>query len=245
MSLDYVKDEPAAADEGYGPPVVAVPFPLYTAILIACIAAVSIAQLVFGLSGSIDAAGFNKPLFLHEHEYWRLLTGAALHGGVLHVVMNGYALYMFGRLIEMLSNRAHLAIVFLLAAIGGSFLSLVFLPNGTSVGASGGIVGLLGYVAVYAFRRRDFISPEFRRSLVFNIGFIFVYGLLLYNVIDNFGHLGGLITGAIYALLQVPSDPYTDPRQVGPVVRWLGVLSLAVFILTSVLSIIVIANYRY
>ena len=55
----------------------------------------------------------------------------------------------------MLSNRAHLAIVFLLSAIGGGILSLVSQPDGISVGASGGIVGLIGYLAVYAFRRRQ------------------------------------------------------------------------------------------
>ncbi|MEP7211937.1 MAG: rhomboid family intramembrane serine protease [Acidobacteriota bacterium] len=242
MSLEYQNDEQKAPDEMAG--AATMPFPLYTAILIACIAIVSIAQLTFGLNESIDAAGFNKPLFRDHHEYWRLLTGAALHGGVLHVALNGYALYMFGKLIEMLSNRAHLAIVFLLAAIGGSLLSLVFMPNGVSVGASGGIVGLLGYMAIYAFRRRDFISPEFRRSLVFNIGFIFLYGVLLYNVIDNFGHLGGLITGGVYGLIQIPSDPYTDPRNAAPVTRILGVAALAIFIATSVLSILLIVSYR-
>jgi len=242
MSLDYVKDEPEAEDQMAGAATMG--FPLYTAILIGCIAIVSIAQLSFGLNASIEAAGFDKPLFRVNHEYWRLLTGAALHGGVLHVVMNGYALYMFGRLIEMLSNRAHLAIVFLLAAVGGSILSLIFMPDGVSVGASGGIVGLLGYMAVYAFRRRDFISPEFRRSLVFNIGFIFLYGIALYEVIDNFGHLGGLITGGIYGLIQIPSDPYTDPRNAAPVTRVLGVASLAIFIATSILSVLLIANYR-
>lgn len=245
MSVDYIKDEPESPpeeDQLAGAAVMG--FPLYTAIIIACIAIVSIAQLTFGLNESIEAAGFNKPLFRDHHEYWRLLTGAALHGGILHVVLNSYALYMFGRLIETLSNRAHVAIVFLLAAIGGSILSLIFMPDGVSVGASGGIVGLLGYMAVYAFRRRDFISPEFRRSLVFNIGFIFLYGIMLYDVIDNFGHLGGLITGGVYGLVQIPSDPYTDPRTAAPATRFFGVASLAIFIATSILSVLLIVNYR-
>jgi rhomboid protease GluP len=242
MSTEPVNEEPEAAGQ-YGPPVTA-PFPMYTAVLIACIAVVSIAQLVFGLEASIEAAGFDKPAFREHHEYWRILTGAALHGGILHVVLNGYALYMFGKLIEMLSNRAHVAIVFLLAAIGGSILSLIFMPDGVSVGVSGGIVGLLGYMAVYAFRRRDFISAEFRRSLVFNIGFIFLYGVMLYNVIDNFGHLGGLITGVVYGLLQIPSDPYTDPRIAAPATRYLGFASLAVFIVTSILSVLLIVNHK-
>ena len=135
-----------------------------------------------------------------------------MHGGLLHVAMNGYAFYSFGRIFEMLSNRAHLAIVFLLSAVGGGLLSLVLAPDGISVGASGGIVGLIGYLAVYAFRRREFISPAFRKSLLINIGFILVYGLVLYQVIDNFGHIGGLITGAIMVYPDTTRTAYRSAR---------------------------------
>ena len=66
-----------------------------------------------GLNASILLAGFDKQAFLVNHEYWRMLTGAATHGSLLHVRMNRYAFYSFGRIFEMLTNRAHLAIVFL------------------------------------------------------------------------------------------------------------------------------------
>src|SRR5215216_6791095 len=102
--------------------------PIYTYILIASIAVVFFAQLLFGdaakdlfsLVGderSANAAGLVKWEVFKYHEYWRLLTGAAVHGGLIHVVMNCYAFLMFGRLCEMLSNRAHTAIVFLLASL--------------------------------------------------------------------------------------------------------------------------------
>src|SRR5262245_24203665 len=94
---------------------------LYTYIILGGIAAVFLAQMLFGdvfrgtsnsiIAGdnrSAFAAGFVKPFFTEYHQYWRILTGAAVHGGILHVVMNGYAFFLFGRLIEMLSNRAHL-----------------------------------------------------------------------------------------------------------------------------------------
>ena len=233
------------------------PTPTYTYILIGSIAAVFVAQLFFGdalstisisaLAGdnrSALAAGFVKPLFLEYHQYWRILTGAAVHGGLLHVVMNCYAFLMLGRVVEQLSNRAHLAIVFLLACVGGGLLSLYFLPDSISVGASGGIVGLLGYLTVYSFRRRKFISPEFRKNLVFNIGFLLVFGLVLFNVVDNYGHLGGLITGGVYGLLQIPSNEYVDPRKAGPVTRSLGVAAVGIFVATCLLSIVLIFDFR-
>ena len=153
-----------------------------------------------------------------------------MHGGLLHVAMNGYAFFSFGRIFEMLTNRAHLAIVFLLAALGGGILSLVLSPDGISVGASGGIVGLIGYLAVYAFRRREFISPAFRKNLLLNIGFILLYGLMLYQTIDNFGHIGGLITGAVYGFVQIPGDSFADPREAGRVSETLGLVAVGVYV---------------
>lgn len=241
MSLKYQVDEetPNEHREARREPV---PIPLYTIILLGAIAAVAITQFATDLDASIEIAGFVKPAFLHDHQYWRILTGATLHAGVLHVLMNGYAFYSFGRVFEMLANRAHLAIVFLLSALGGGLLSLYFLPNGISVGASGGIVGLIGYLAIYAFRRRQFISDQFRKGLLINIGFLLVFGLVLYQVIDNFGHLGGLITGGVYGLLQIPSDPTVDPRKAGPVVEAAGLVSLGIYIAACVFSILLIAK---
>src|ERR1043166_4527042 len=238
MSIKIQTEEDAAQDAGapqYKPPI-----PLYTVILIVAIAAVVLAQVVAGFDESIMAAGFVKPPFRADHEYWRILTGATTHGSILHVVMNCYAFYSFGRIFEMISNRAHLAIVFLLSAIGGGFLSLIFVPDGISVGASGGIVGLIGYLAVYAFRRREFISYEFRKSLLINIGFILVFGLVLYQVIDNFGHIGGLITGAVYGLLQIPSDPHVDPREASSFANLAGIACLGIYIATCGFSILLI-----
>ncbi len=220
-------------------PVVS-PLPYYTIILIAAIVAVMVVQIGTGLEGSIVAAGFDKPAFIKQNEYWRILTGATLHGSVLHVAMNCYAFYTFGKIFEMLSGRAHLAIVFLLSAIGGGILSLIFVPDGLSVGASGGVVGLVSYLAIYAFRRRQFISREFRKSLLINIGFILVFGLILFQQIDNFGHIGGLVTGAVYALLQIPSDQYTDPRISAPVTEVIGLVSLGIYIAACAFSILLI-----
>ncbi|HRI04026.1 MAG TPA: rhomboid family intramembrane serine protease [Pyrinomonadaceae bacterium] len=245
MSLKYTDNEAEENQDPHEQTVVAIsPFPLYTAILIGCIIAVFIVQFLTSKDPafvSVDRyssffAGFDKQAFLQNHEYWRILTGATVHSGVLHVGMNCYAFYSFGKLFEMLSNRAHLAIVFVLSAIGGGLLSLVFNPDIPSVGASGGIVGLLGYLAVYAFQRRQFISPEFRKSLLVNIGFILVFGLVLYQSIDNFGHIGGLLTGAVYGFLQIPTDEYADPRVVGGIAKTLGFAALGLYICTSFLT---------
>ncbi len=214
--------------------------PIYSYILIGCIILVSIAQLATNLDQSIDIAGFVKPDFLEKHQYWRIFTGAALHGGIIHLAFNSYALYSFGNLIEFLSNKAHLAIVFILAIVGGGLLSLVFSPFNASVGASGGVIGFLGYLAVYAYRRRKLLSPSFLKNLLINIVIIAAYGLLLAGNIDNFAHLGGLITGAIYGFIQVPIDLEKDPRSVSSFTNLIGIIALAFFALVSIFSILLI-----
>lgn len=243
MSLEY-REEPSTQTEPEILPELRIPVPYYTIILLVCMSAVFAAQLIIGVERSALIAGFAKPAFLYDHEYWRILTGAAVHGSVPHILMNGYALYSFGKLMEMLTNRAHLAIVFLLAAVGGGFLSLAFLPDGISVGASGGIVGLIGYMVVYAFRRRQFVSAEFRKSLLINIGFILIFGLVLYQIVDNYGHIGGLLTGIVYGLIQVPSDEYENPQTASQITKVAGVAALVIYTLTSVFAIFRLISVR-
>jgi rhomboid protease GluP len=253
MALEYrdESDRNEILDHREDPSAILHRVPYYTYILLACIGAVFLTQLLTShdpdviLIDRVSAyyAGFDKQAFL-KGDYWRLFTGTLIHSGFPHVLMNCYALYIFGRLIELLSNRAHVAIVFVLSALGGDLLSLVFNPEVTSVGASGGIVGFLSYLAVYAFKRRQFTSREFRKSLLINIGFLLIFGFVLYNVVDNYGHIGGLIVGGIYAFLQVPSDAYTDPREAKPVTRYFGTASMVLYVLTAILSVLLLVSNR-
>lgn len=214
--------------------------PWASVLLIAFYSLVFIAQITTGLDRSILAAGEDKDAVLYRHEYWRMLTGTALHGSLIHYAMNSYAFYSFGRTFEVLTARSHLPIVFLLSAIGGSIASQIMSPHGISVGASGGIVGIVGYLAVYSFKRRDFITSEFRRSLIFNIGFILFYGLVLVRTVDNFAHIGGLVVGAAYALVFVPTDAYADPREASKTTETAGLVSVAIFGATCLFAILVI-----
>jgi len=256
MSLEYSEEKQSDQLDAAEPPRPSrPPIPIYTTTLIVALGIVFLAQLAEGIptpgerpgllieillgapQPSIDRAGFVKSLFLYDHEYWRILTGAVVHGFLLHLFLNCYAFYSFGRIFEILSDRAHLAIVFLLSAIGGGVLSLLLLPDAISVGASGGIVGLVSYLAVYSFKRRNFITPQFRKSLLVNIGFILVFGLVLYQVVDNWGHIGGLITGGIYGLIQIPTDEYTDPRTASKPTEYAGVVALGISLASCAFAI--------
>ncbi len=214
--------------------------PYFTYLLIGLIVAVTLCQMAAGLNESIRIAGFDKPAFAQRGEYWRILTGATLHGGVLHIFFNGQALLGFGGLIEYLSNRAHLLIVFVLAIVGGGLCSWFFMPDATSVGASGGIMGLIGYLAIYAFRRKRQLPPDFLKSMLINVGFIAAFGLIAYQIIDNFAHFGGFLTGAVYGLAQIPKDLQKNPRTVGAAIELLGYAALLVFVFACIFSILLL-----
>jgi membrane associated rhomboid family serine protease len=252
MSLEHISEErdQSGSEPTAGRVAYRIPIPRYTVTLLICIAAVFAVQLwvddfnpgtltdllFHELKTSVLLAGFVKPSFFHG-EYWLILTGAFLHGFLVHAAMNSYAFYSFGKLFELLTNRAHVPIVFLFSAVGGGLLSAFFIPDGISVGASGGIVGLIGYLLIYAFRRRQFVSAEFRKSLLMNIGFILVFGLVLFRVVDNWGHIGGLLAGAIYGLVQIPSDEYKNPQDAGTFTQIMGLVALGICIVTAGFSI--------
>lgn len=221
--------------------------PYYTYILVASIVAVYLVQWTVdkqnpredGISLSIELAGLIKPL-VWKGEFWRLLTVGTLHGGFLHIYFNGQALYGLGTTVEYLSNRAHLAIVFVLAIISGALFSLYFLPDTPSVGASGGIMGIIGYAAVLGYRRKQQMPPDFLKSMLINIGFIAAFGLVAYQIVDNFGHLGGLLVGVVYGFLQIPRSLEKDPRKVSAFADFFGMIAMGVFVFTCILSILLI-----
>lgn len=212
--------------------------PYYTLIFVGAIVAVFIAQMSVGIDESILAASFVRTEIVSNGQYWRLLTVGALHGSFLHIFLNGNALYGLGGIVEYLSNRAHLAIVFVLSILGGSLASLFLGPFEKSVGASGGVIGVFGYLLVYAYRRKEQLPPGFLKSLLVNVAFIAGFGIIAYQMIDNFAHGGGFLVGAVYAFIQVPRDLDKDPRKVSPVVNTLGIIAVAIYIAEALFAIL-------
>lgn len=96
---------------------------------------------------------------------------------------------------EVLAGRGRVAIVLLVSFVSGSFLSMVLLPATTSVGASGGRMGLLGFLIVLGIRYKPVLPREFVRSLVKGALWVAVAGLVAHAYIDNAAHAGGFLGG--------------------------------------------------
>ena len=127
-------------------------------------------------------------------QYYRLLTGIFLHGSILHLFFNCYALYVIGSQIENFLGRIKYLIIYLFSGLIGSLFSISFSGGAGSVGASGAIFGLMGAMLYFGYYYRVYLGNVVKSQLLplilLNLGMGFVL-----SGIDNFAHIGGLIGG--------------------------------------------------
>ncbi|MEZ7956807.1 MAG: rhomboid family intramembrane serine protease [Rubritalea sp.] len=149
---------------------------------------------------SVDRAGLLK----HDDvEWWRFLTAPFLHGNLLHWLMNTAAILYLGRRVELLARWPHVIIVIFGSAWLGGIASSHFLAAPT-VGASGGIMGLLGFLLIFETQHRRLVPKSSRRRLLAGVIVTAMMGVLGYQFIDNAAHAGGLVAGMSYAFIVFP-----------------------------------------
>jgi membrane associated rhomboid family serine protease len=142
------------------------------------------------------------PALVGDGEYWRLGTGIFLHAGILHIALNGYALWIIGSVVESELGSLKYLVIFLVTGLFAS--ACVFMFSGIfepTVGASGAIFGLFGVFAAYNYRRRHipFYAARLRTMaflIVLNLVFTFTV-----SGISRAGHIGGLVGGLIVGLV--------------------------------------------
>ena len=154
-------------------------------------------------------------------EWWRLITGTFLHAGILHIALNGYALYLIGMELKSLFGRQRFVVVYAISGLAGSVASFAFTPfNVPGVGASGAIFGLIGALGVYfGIHRR--LYGRMGTAQFWNIIVVIVLnlGIGLSGIfpIDNSAHIGGLLAGAAVGFVLCPR--YTLGDWYNPLVR--------------------------
>lgn len=143
-------------------------------------------------------------------QWWRCLSAGFLHADATHILFNTFAGWGLGRMAESVFGRARFLLLFALAVIGGNLLSQRF-GGAMSVGASGGIFGLMGAMVTFSLRHRAALPPPLRavlgKDLVTWIVVNLAIGLAL-PFVDQAGHVGGLLAGLALGL--VLGDQVTD-----------------------------------
>jgi membrane associated rhomboid family serine protease len=185
----------------------------------------AIVALTAAVSLFIDFSPSAEPLFdllaldkqkVMAGEYWRLITVALVHSptfpvALLHLGFNMYALFIVGPIVEALYGRVLFVAFYLIAAIGGSIGSYLFVP-GPSVGASGAVFGLFGLLFLSTYIHKPLLGRQ-ARALTSQIGMLIVvnliFGFTLGGTIDNAAHVGGLVTGAWLGYFVAPRGSAT------------------------------------
>lgn len=194
-----------------------------TALLLAAIAVVFLGQQL-DTNHFLLGYGADQPrAVLAGHEYWRLLTSMFLHGGWMHVLLNGWALYQIGALFEVWLGSGRLLGTYFATGLAASLTSILWNWRGgnldqPSVGASGAIFGLIGALIAFLARRRERLNPVARSilsQLLFWAG-INIFLLSNLGMIDNAAHVGGLVAGLLVGLLLRDPQPALPPEPAPP-----------------------------
>jgi membrane associated rhomboid family serine protease len=174
-----------------------------TYVIIALCVAAFVAELAAGGTSAVEGGGRvirDFALFgpaVADGEPYRIVTSAFLHAGLLHLGLNMFALYILGTLLEPAIGTPRFVAIYAASILGGSFVALLLDPNELTVGASGGIFGLMA--AAFLIARHRGLD-----QLASQIGFFVVLNLVFTFSIPNISigaHLGGLAGGALAALL--------------------------------------------
>ncbi len=138
-------------------------------------------------------------------EIWRFLTPAFLHGSIIHLSFNMYAIYSFGPSLERKYGSTSFILLYVISAIFGNVVSFLFSPY-VSLGASTAIFGLIAAQGVYIYKNRHLLGSA-AKPLLTNVLFMIAVNLFLglSSGIDNWGHMGGLVGGFLYAWYAGPS----------------------------------------
>ena len=144
----------------------------------------------------VDFGAMFGPL-IAEGQYWRLFTAMFLHHDLVHLAFNGFALFIFGRMVETTHGRARFVAIYVLSGLAGGVLSYALSPINIGVGASGAIFGVLGALAAFFASQRRTFGVVVQRNLmgILVIAAINIFYGLATPGIDNWAHVGGLVAG--------------------------------------------------
>jgi len=144
--------------------------------------------------------GAKVNVLINHGEFYRLITAAFLHGGLIHIFFNMSALNIIGKEVEMVYGGKKFLLIYFVSALGGNIFSYLFSPKSISVGASGAIFGLLGAMLVFGLKERHRIGKNYAKNILETIGLNVIIGLTISNI-DNFAHFGGLVLGSIMGFI--------------------------------------------
>lgn len=180
--------------------------PVMSILLIAVNTGVFAVSLIApSLYNSMGARGcFSVLYLLYDREYYRLLTAAFLHADAAHLFNNMLLLYFCGEIVEKTLGRFRFLLLYLASAVCGHLLSSAYELSTqsyyTSIGASGAVFGLTGAMLFLVLVKKGAAAHiSLRRALIAVA--LSVYAGFTNPGINNAAHVGGLLSGFLFAFL--------------------------------------------
>jgi rhomboid protease GluP len=161
------------------------------------------------------------PLVVYEGQWWRCLTYAFTHGGLIHLGFNMVVLYQVGPMLEFAIGPARFLVLYTITALVATAAGYLWHPMALVVGASGSLFGLIGFAVAYFHRIGSQVAIQQRNFMFQWAVMAFVFGFLLGA--DNAAHLGGAVSGGLFGLV-VPLSVRRE-RRLAPLFNTLALLS--------------------
>lgn len=203
-------------------------FPTITYAILAINIIVFVVPLLYGQSEAMVAQFcVHGPSVRYGH-YYRLFTGMFLHGSILHLIFNSYALYVIGSQIESFLGKFKFLIIYLAGGLMGSLFSITFNGNMASIGASGAIFGLMGALVYFGYHYRVYLGNVIKSQIIPLIVFNLVLGFVMSGV-DNSAHIGGLIGGTLATISLGIKDKSTNFERMNGLITTIIFFAFAIY----------------
>lgn len=178
-----------------------------------------------GIGYLVGTAITNETLFTHgalygpavaEGQWWRVISSGFLHAGIIHIGLNMFALYQVGTFVEIVLGTRRMLALYFLSMIGSGICVVLFTFDQLTVGASGAIFGLFGALVAIGLR-----LGARGRGLVMQALPIIILNLIWTFAVPGIsvpGHVGGLLTGFIVALIvarRIPGPQFVETESAG------------------------------
>lgn len=157
-------------------------------------------NLLAPTSRALWQLGMTGGLAWQQHWWWTVLTATFLHGGLIHILFNMFAVQRYLPMVAELFGTARAFVLYMVAGAAGFLLSNIVAGSST-IGASCAIFGLLAALIVYGRRTGQMAVTAQLGQLAL---VMFLFGFFMPNV-NNWGHAGGFVGGYVTAELMMAS----------------------------------------
>lgn len=201
------------------------PYITYALIIINII--IYILGMFFGQDYMIYNFGLH-PELVQSGQFYRLFTCMFLHGNILHLIFNMYALYIIGIQVENFFSKWKYSLIYIISGIVGGLFSMIFTKS-WSVGASGAIFGLMGALLYFGYHHRVYLGTVIKSQIIPVIIINLIIGFASTGI-DNAAHIGGLIGGILGSMALGVKDKKDTVDQINGTIITLILLGFLVYV---------------